>query len=226
MEVQEQMLMSSLNKILYAKSRKQAEQEAVKQEVKYPEMPAPRQVEAEATSFENTEKYLIYLLLCYGNNQLFISDDQKTKHQISVAQFIIDELISDEIVLSNPIYQKIFEEYKTQYFNSNEIDERFFINNDDTVIANTTSTLLISNYNLANWEKYKRSVKTEKDNIEENINKTILNLKLKIIESRIQRISKLISDTEGTEDNLIHIHEKRELDKIWFKVRQVLGREK
>jgi DNA primase len=226
MEVQEQMLMSSLNKMLYQRDRRRTEQEAARQDVEYPEPVAPRQFDTEDNVIEYIEKYLIYLLLCYGNYMLNFKDEDNNKIEIIAAQYIIDELMSDDIKFSNMIYQKIFEEYKSQFFDSNEIDERYFINHGDSIIANTTSTLLISNYVLAKWEKYSRSVKTERDNIEENIHRAILNLKLKIVEFRIRQISRIINETEGTDDNLIHIHEKRELDKIWLKVRIALGREK
>jgi DNA primase len=226
MEVQEQMLMSSLNRILYQRNRRQAEQEAVKQEVEYTEMPAPRQAEQENIDFDNIEKHLIYLLLCYGNNHINVTDDQQNTSSISIAKFIIDELLGDDIKFSNHNYQKIFEEYKIQFLDSNEIDERYFINHEDSTIANTTSLLLISNYVLANWLKYRRSVKTEKDNIAENINKTILNLKLKIIEYQIKQVNRKIIETERSDDSLIYIYEKRELDRIWYKVREVLGRDK
>jgi DNA primase len=113
MDVQEQMLMSSLNKLLYQRTRKQAEQDESRQEVEYTEMPAPRQAEVENTSSEYQERDMIRMMLMYANQEIEIEEEpeerQVIQHKIPVARFIIEEIHRDELSFNNPIYQKIFD---------------------------------------------------------------------------------------------------------------------
>jgi DNA primase len=224
MEIQEQTLMNALNRLLSLRNRKQAEQEAAKQEVELPEMPVSRQVDSEEAIFENIEKFLIYLMLCFGNNQLVFSDDIDNNGKISAAQLIIDELESDDIKFTNVVYQTIFNEYRDRVSQNYEIDERHFINHDNSIIADAIPGILLKDYELADWSKVRRSVKTEKDQVKENVNKTILTLKLKIIEHQLKIIGQKINESKDEEEITMLIYEKREKDKIWNKVRKALGR--
>ncbi len=116
MEIQEQTLMNALNRILYQRNRKQADQEAVKQEVELPEMPSVRQVETDQSSSEFQERDLIRLLLMYANYDMRLKKIPATvrfqMQRIPVARYIIEEIHRDEMSFRNPVYQKIFDEFE------------------------------------------------------------------------------------------------------------------
>jgi DNA primase len=224
MEIPEQTLLNALNRLLYQKNRQRADQEAARQVVEYAEYPAERQVEENSNFLNNVESYLIYLLLCYGSHELKIQEDNNIL-SVPAFQIITNELLNDEISFTNSIFQKIFNDYLVRSAKETYLDERVYIFHNDQEIATSTSELLNIDYQLADWGRYKRTIRTELDRLGENINKTIMTLKLKTVENRIHQISKKISETEDFEENLLLISRKKDLDAIWNLLRKALGRE-
>ncbi len=96
-------------------------------------------------ALNNTEKYIIRLLLKFGTHEL--------EEGILVADYIISEISQFEF--TNPEYIKIIEIFKFQVENNNVQDEIFFYNNDnddirDTSIKSTSSQFFLSE----NWKKH------------------------------------------------------------------------
>jgi DNA primase len=224
LEVAEQTLMSSLNRMLWQKNKRQAEQQASRQEVDYPEEFQVRQVEPDSNHLSDIESYLVYLLLCYGSHELKIPEGENIL-TVKASQIIINEMVNDEISFANPTFQEIFNDYMTRSTKEQHLDERSYINHDNQEIAAATSRLLNIGYQLANWERHRRSIRTELDRIYDNVTKTILTLKLKTVENRINLLTKRISETDDFEDSLILISQKKDLDSIWNLIRKALGRE-
>ena len=108
LEIQEQMLMTSLNKMLYQRNKRKAEQIASKQEVDYQEDIQIRQVETDQESSEPQERGVIRLLLMYSHHDLLIEDKDENgvpvTNRVPVASFIIEEINRDEMNFSNPVY--------------------------------------------------------------------------------------------------------------------------
>jgi DNA primase len=171
MEVQEQLLMSALNKILYQRNRRQVEQEAVKQEVEFPETPALKQSEPDQSGSEFQERDLIRLMLLYANYEILIDeetgDSRVSQQRIPVSRYIIEEIYRDEMSFSNPVYQKIFDEFDRAVKNGEEPDEQLFIRHTEDLRLSTTVIDLLSNpYELSeNWLRNRIQVVSENDRL-------------------------------------------------------------
>jgi DNA primase len=230
MEVQEQMLMSSLNKILYQKNRRQADQEAAKQEVEFTEMPAPKQVEAEEKEIESQEYHLIRLLLLYSNFDIEINEEdeegKKTPQKISVARYITEEINKDELRFANQVYQKIFDLYHLALLEGKEPDEKMLIiENQDQQLINETITLLSSRYELSeNWLKKRILVNSEKEKLLFAVETTLLSFKARTIDRMISEILQEIKDSESEEDIMLFQFKHKNLKEISIKINQKLGR--
>ena len=60
---------------------------------------------------EEQEKLLVRFLLSFGNERLFeIQDEHSGIEYISVAEYIINEILNDELEFRNLLFRKIFEE--------------------------------------------------------------------------------------------------------------------
>ncbi len=224
MEIPEETLINSLNRILRQRSMQRAQPESATLPVEYAEYQSRKQGESEQDYINDVERYLIYLLLCYGNHDLKMNDEEKVS-SLPVSHVIINELLTDEITLTNTIYQKILEDYRQFGTQDAHVDERAFINHDNQQIALKTSELLMNDYHLADWARYRRRIRTEEDVLYENVTKTILTLKLKTIEKRIHALTQKINESENFDENLILISQKKDLDSIWNLIRKALGRE-
>ncbi|NTV83312.1 MAG: DNA primase [Bacteroidales bacterium] len=230
MEVQEQMLMSSLNKMLSQRNRRQAEQEGVNQEVEIAEMPSAKQVETDRSDSEYQERDLIRLLLLYANYEIAIDevteDKQVIQQKISVSRYIIDDIHRDEITFSNPVYQKIFDEFDLAIRNGEIPDEQIFIrDSQDTVVSNAVITLLSNPYELsANWLRNRVQVVSEKDRMLQAVETTLLSFKARTIDRMIGDILRDMKETTDDEDIMILQAKQKGLKDISRKINARLGR--
>jgi DNA primase len=230
MEVQEQMLMSSLNKMLSQRNRRQAEQESTKQEVEYHEMPAQKQVEADQADTEFQERDLIRLLLLYANYEIPIDeeteDGQILQQKIPVSRYIIEDIHRDEITFSNPVYQKIFDEFDLAIRNGEEPDEQIFIREaHDPMVSHAVINLLSNPYELSeNWLRNRVQVVSEKDNLLQAVETTLLSFKAKTIDRMIGDILREMKETTDDEDIMMLQSKQKSLKEISRKINSKLGR--
>jgi DNA primase len=230
LEVQEQMLMTSLNRMLYQKNKRKAEQVAAKQEVDYPEELQVRQVETEQESSDSQEKGLIRLMLLYGNHDLMIEEHDENGllviQRIPVAKYIIEEIQRDDVNFLNPVYQKIFDEFDLALRNGEEPDEkRFLLNTEEVVISAAVRDLLLNPYELSeNWIKNRVQVVSEKDHLLRAVEETILSFKEKAIERMISDAQKNLKNIDNDDDLMIELSKLKGLKTISIKINNQLGR--
>lgn len=230
MEIQEQTLMNALNRLLYQRNRKLGEQEATKQEVELPEMPASRQIDADQSGSEFQERDLIRLMLIYSNHDLQIDEDmgngQVSVQKITVSQYIIEEIRRDEISFRNPIYQKIFDVFESVIQNGEVPDEKRFIqDNDDEALSTAVRDLLLNPYELSeNWLRNRVQVVSEKDHLIQAVDTTLLSFKSKTIDRMISDIMKEMKESTDEEDIMILQARQKELKEISRKINGKLGR--
>ena len=230
MEVQEQMLMSSLNKILYQRNRRQAEQEAVKQEVEYTEMPAPRQIEPEVSGSEYQERDLVRIILMYANYEIEVDEEdengEKVRQSIPVSRYIIEEIHRDELSFSNPIYQKIFDLFDQALQKGENADELVFnFGTDNELFRNMVNGLRISRYELSeNWLKNRVQVVSEREVLLKAVETTVLSFKNKTIDRMMAAMQQELKEATNEEDVLILLSKLKTLKEISKKINYQLGR--
>ena len=134
---------------------------------------------------EPQEKLLIRFLLQYGNEKLFEIEDHQTEVEyISVAEYIINEILNDELEFKNLLYKKVFEEVHNFIKRGEVIDIKHFINHEVEEISKLTVDLLSSKYELSKLHKKKgASVETEDMLLKKNVPKAVIEYKRKILET-------------------------------------------
>jgi DNA primase len=224
MEIQEQTLMFTLNRLLSQRKQKKTDQVKLQQDADQTTEYQSIKIENEISITETQEKLLIYLLLCYGNHDLDFKEQFPDEiSNPTVSQFIVNELNNDEIILTNDFCQNIFTEYNFLMKQGIDVDERNFINHKNEGISNMTCELLMNTYELADWKRFNRFVKTEKDNIHDHVIKCVLNLKLRTHEKRMYMFNGILQENINSEDCMIYISKKREMDNIAMKLKKALG---
>ena len=181
------------------------------------------------TDGDDQEKYIIKLLLNYGNLDLNFTETIDAPDQISgkkeiinvikVSKYIVTEITHDDVVFDNKLYNNFLETY-TRYIEDDEIiDLKIFHNSQDPEISALSVDLLSKKYLLSeNWEQMHRIiVQEEGDNIQEDVEKAILYLKqkkvLKMIEDNRSKI--LDAQIKGEEySSLMNEHMRLEQLKV------------
>lgn len=136
---------------------------------------------------EEQEREIIAFLLNSGEQVLFhhkTNDFEEQEITITVAQYIIDEILNDELEFQNLVYKKIFDEYGKLIAENKTTDNRHFINHQDTQISQLAVDILSSRYKLSRiWGD-----QNEEDFLQRAVPKAIQVYKSKILKTAIKRL--------------------------------------
>ncbi|HOZ14012.1 MAG TPA: DNA primase [Tenuifilaceae bacterium] len=136
---------------------------------------------------EEQEREIIAFLLNSGEQVLFhhkTDDFEEQEITITVAQYIIDEILNDELEFQNLVYKKIFDEFGKLLTENKTTDNRHFINHQDTQISQLAVDILSSRYKLSRiWGD-----QNEEDFLQRAVPKAIQVYKSKILKTAIKRL--------------------------------------
>lgn len=236
LDVSEQILINEVNKILKKKFKKETD---TKEEL----LPEPdefiqeKQVETDDLNSESQEYHIIELLFSYGNKEVTTGyleeDEEKTEIKETVAKIIIDSLKEDNIVFTNSIFQQVLIEYDKCLENNFIPDEKYFIYHENQEISALAVEIFSSQYRISdNWfDRHKIFVASigDDDNIilNKDIQKSVLSLKIKILERlrrEIQHQIKAAQDIGDYDEAILLTVKDNEYSKLYRAINEMLGR--
>ena len=231
LDIPEQTLINELNKILRAKFKKSLgidnntvpEPETDKSQSQNQE----ELLEEQLPAGYYQERELVKLLLMYGQDTIvderIDEEGQRILEQVTVAQFIIDDLKNDGCLFLDPVNRKIFDLFDQAIDEGRIPNDQVFISNEDTNIAQLAADLLSSPYKLDQWEKHGIFVKREEDVLRATVLSSIYRYKDLIIEGRRKAIEDELKVTSDPDDQLILLKQKKDLDDIRKQFNKQLG---
>ena len=190
LDMPEQTLTNELNKILRAKFKKSlGVEDNVVTETETTTMSKQEEpVEDQLPAGYYQERELVKLLLMYGSTTItderIDEEGQRIYEQVSVAQFIVDDLKNDGFVFTNAVNKKIFDIFDHAIDEGRIPDDSFFVSHEDETIAQLAADLLSSPYKLDQWDKFSIFVKSEENNLRATVLSSIYRYKDLIIEDR------------------------------------------
>jgi len=163
---------------------------------------------------ENYEKEVIYYLLKFGNEKIKINNNGKI-NEIKTAEFIINEIISNNLEFKNAYYKQIFEEAFNLIKQNQEIDIKYFTMHSNIDISTNSINIISNPYELSKIHE-KNGQKTVPENylLSEKVTKAIVTYKTEVIVSAINKITQEISketDEERLEYLMRHLTQLNEL---------------
>ncbi len=178
--------------------------------------------------YDNYEKEIVRLLLNYSTIVLNTLAEETTENEssVTVGDYIISELEKDEIQPQQPVYLKIYEEFRRFYIEGIIPDEKIFTNNPDIEICKTAVDLLSTAYDLSKfWQKHDVWVETEEDKLRELVPQTVLafkNLQIKkALRETEEKIKTCSQNPELNEAELMLRHQR--LNEIHKTLNKKLG---
>ena len=170
---------------------------------------------------------MVKLLLMYGSTTItderIDEDGQRIYEQVSVAQFIVDDLKNDGFVFTNADNKKIFDIFDRAIDEGPIPQGQYFTSNEDETIAQLAADLLSSPYKLDQWDKFSIFVKSEENNLRATVLSSIYRYKDLIIEDRRKAVEEELKNTEDMDDQLILLKRKKDLDDIRKQINKELG---
>ena len=228
LDMPEQTLTNELNKLLRAKFKKSLGQEGdsvPEVNVVSPKQEEPIEEQLPAGYFQ--ERELVKQLLLYGDRMITDEredeDGNRVLEQLTVAQFIIDDLKMNGFLFKDPINQKIFNIFDQAIDENNFPDDQFFVSNEDADIASLAADLLSTPYRLDNWKDKGIFVKTEEDVLKINALMSIERYKDLILEERCRQLEEELKTATDEADILILLKQKKNLDVLRTQINRGLG---
>jgi DNA primase len=228
--VNEQALISEMNKVLRRKYRKDLGEGAyVPEEQLAPDAapPQPEVVEELGTSLQ--ERELLRMLLKYGPNLIHAKyeDDAGAivEEDISVAEYLFELLAHDDLLFDHELFNAIYLDYRHRRNLGESVGYTHYIDHGEEQWKQLVIDLLAEKHLLSqNWkERHKIHVKTEDEELKDLLIYMVDLLKLR----RVQRILTDLSDairTASYEDCMPLMKQKIHYEEVRGKLAQRTGR--
>jgi DNA primase len=224
-------LLQELNKVIVANFKKEKKSDVPEEIPVLDELPADGvpQESLGGFSIEHQEKDLIRILLHYGERPIEITivneDGHEEKHPVSVAEYIISNLESDDIVLESPVYANIYSEYVQLIGKETLPQATDFTQHHDQQISGESSAILISPYSLSeNWQRHFIYPETEDMHLRKAAKDCVFRLKLKRIQRIIIDLTKELEAAVNDHDKYdALLQEKIMLDKARAEISRYFG---
>lgn len=225
LEVNENVLVSALNKSLRAKLNKQF-QETLPEE-KQAAAPPQQQVVDDLPEGYYQEKELIKIMLQYGSMELNVEleddDGQPIVYRESVVQHILTDLQADNLEFTHPTHKAMLDIFSRSLAEGFIPTPQDFLHNSNPEIVKLTIDLISNPYELHNWERKKIYVKTEVDVLKTAITNSLYRYKDFILKTRSESIIEQLRTTNDMGDIIKLQAEKIKIDQIRKLINQKLG---
>ena len=229
MSVSEQALMSELNKILRARLKKSSPETGRDLEAAPSEKVASEpQLEFDPDSSEHQEKEIIRLLLLYGHEVILIrlhpGDEEEVP--VGVADFIVHDIIHDEMTFDNTLYQSVFDEYLQEAENEAVPDRSRFLSHSNPGISSLAVDLVFTPYELSeNWLKNNIMVTTEESRLQMHVMLTLHAFKARKLDRMMAETRKKMTSAASEEEQGVLMKTFHELKKQSIRInKDGLGR--
>ena len=196
--------------ILYHEVNKLRQQKTFQDRNKYPgpeDLPVPppvieKPIPREAFPFHSEEE-IIRLLLKYSLSEFeqIINREDGKEEVISVSDYIVREITSDELSFDIPLFAKIFEEFRFAASQGTFIQEKQFIKHEDPAISQKSADLLCEHHTLSKIYANKQTyVETEEMKLKEMVSDAVLKFKSDKIRLKMKEIIELMVEAEKGND--------------------------
>ncbi|MDQ3101685.1 MAG: hypothetical protein M3R08_09895, partial [Bacteroidota bacterium] len=208
LQVNEQALLSEMNKVLRKQYRKGLGEGPVVHEEKLAADIAPQQVQIEDLGTTPQERDLLRMLLAYGHERVMASfidmDTEKpVEEETSVAELLFEMLAADDILFDEPIFRAIYLDYRHTSNLGKAVDASRYIGHEQEDWRKTAIDLISEKHVLSpNWSaRHKIHVKRESETLYNAVEEAVDILKERRLDRIIRSLQQNLNSIEG--DDLI-----------------------
>lgn len=183
----------------------------------------------EINELEVVEKEIIRMLLSFGNTPLFplYNDDNEVIRELTLQEYIVQEIEHDELEFSHSAYRKIFNEYQHQLTQGQLLDTKYFINHPEQAISKTAADILAhaGKYELSKrYKKREVFIETEDMKLKIDAPRIMLKYKFKRVEFMIREIQAKLLEAQNSK-NSEEIADMQLKLQTFFSIRVALSKE-
>ncbi|MGI4019918.1 MAG: DNA primase [Janthinobacterium lividum] len=216
LQMDERSLLTELNKMRSAKSKKQ-DQANYQPVLETP--PVTENIPVKTVSAEDTqEKEIVRLLITYGNKMI----DWDGIANTYIGPFMISEL--SDVEFDHAESKNLVQIYQQELENGRLPDEAFFIHHSNRNVADLAISMVSTPYVLNKWyENLKITVKSELDNMKATILGAIFHLKKRKVDQILEGIRKELQKNPSNDDVDILLNQYQHMKKVEKNISDFLG---
>ena len=125
-----------------------------------------------------SEREMVRLLLKYGANVYGEKEVEGTRVAVTVADFIVHEITSDELGFTDRVFGEVFTEYKFHVDQGIFPGDHHFVRHPDPEISQLSVDLLADSYELSRiWQERQSFVESEDRMLKEIVEESVLKFK-------------------------------------------------
>jgi DNA primase len=196
--------------VLYHEVNKMRQQRTFQDRNRYPvpeDLPVPPPVITKAVRYELTtyvsEREIIRLLLKFGSAEFerkIRSEDGK-EEITTVSDYIVREIVSDDLMFDDDVFRTIFEEFKFATEQGIFIEDKHFIKHENPVISKLSAELLSDTHELSPiWRDKQTFVETEDMKLKDIVPDSVLFFKGGKIKRRLDEIMIQMKEAQQSGD--------------------------
>ena len=162
--------------------------------------PETLEQQREQKELESTEMEIIRLMLRFGQETLIEADETTGEVELTVANYIVNELCADELDFKQPLLQKIFDEYKLLI---NTVNDIYFLQHHDPEVSSLAASFepkyVLSKFHFKNGA----TIKTDENNLLKVVPNGVLAYKNKRVMIRLKELSLSMQQAENNKDTIL-----------------------
>jgi DNA primase len=229
LQVNEQALISEMNKVLRRQyRRKLGDGQAMPEEQLAPEV-APQQPTVEDLGTAPQERDLLRMLLSYGHQRIMVKfqdeEGNAVEEETSVAELMFELLALDDILFDEPLFREIYLDYRHNANLGETMDATRYVGHEQESWRRTAIDLIAERHVLSvNWkERHKIHVKRESEALQDALEEAVDILKERRVDRMLKDLDQKLLDAEYTEQLMI-LAEKNRIIPIKVKLARKTGR--
>jgi DNA primase len=215
--------------IIYHEVNKLRQQKNFQDRNKYPgpeDLPVPPPVIVKPIRRETialySEREVIRLLLKFGGVEFErkINKEDGKEEMVTVSDYIVREITSDELLFDDRVCSKIFEDFKFDSEHGLITSDKQFVKHEDPEISSLSADLLSDSHELSRiWKEKQTYVETEEMKLKEIVGDAVLKFKSDKIMIKRKEIMILLEEAVRVND----IEKVLQLQKRYASLNTVLG---
>lgn len=229
LQINEQALISEMNKVLRRQYRKQlGGDQPVPEEVLAPDV-APVQPTLEDLGTTPQERDLLRMLLSYGHERINVpfqeEDGTTTEEETSVAELMFELLALDDILFDEPLFREIYLDYRHSSNLGQQVDTTRYVAHENDAWRTAAIDLLTERHVLSpNWkERHKIHVKRESEALYDALEEAVDILKERRVDRMIKERQEQLKES-AEEDMIIVLKEIMRLSEAKKRLAKKTGR--
>ncbi len=172
--------------------------------------------------FDKYELSILHFVVRYGEQVLYIYEDEETKEQtpVKVAEYIADDLRNDDLDFQNPLYKQILDEALTKSDDPLFKAETYFLSHPNPEISTIAVNLASDKYPLSKYHGKFQKIEEESSRLTEILPYVVLTLKDATLRKQMLEVTASIKEIQegrksgNIDDQIKLLSDLREKQKI------------